>query len=69
MAIAWNAFAVSDEETIVDVVKHPNGFRFFNCRLRNDEEIASRAVQLYPVNVFNKDYDCYHLRNILVKRN
>ena len=69
IAIAWDVFDVCDREIVLDVIKHPKGFRFLNCRWRNDEEIASKAIQLYPENIFSTDYDCYNLRIRAVREN
>ena len=45
MVFAWD---VCGREIILDAIKHPQGFRFLNSTWRNDEETASRAIQLYP---------------------
>ena len=68
MAIAWDLFNVRDREIILDAKKHLKGFRFLNCRWRNDEEITSRAILLHPENTFYTDYDCYNLRNKAVRK-
>ena len=56
MAIVWDVYDVFDKEIILDAIKHPSGFRFFNCRWRNHDEIASRAIQLYPENNLYTNY-------------
>ena len=69
MAIVWDVF-VCGKEILLDVNENPKCFRFFNCSWRNDEKIASRAIQLYPENnLFYTDYDGYNLRNRMVKKN
>ena len=62
-------FYVCDKEIILDAIKHPKGIRFLNCRWRKDEEIASRTIHLYPELVSYTDYDCYNVRNRMVKKN
>ena len=41
MAMAWDLFNVSDEQILLEAIKHREGFRFFICRCRNDVEIAN----------------------------
>ena len=48
MAIAWDVFDVCDKQTILDAINHPKGFGFLDCSWRNEDEMASRALQLYP---------------------
>ena len=55
--IAWDVFDVCDREKTVDALKQPDSFGFLNCRWRNDEGIANRAIRLYPENDFYPDYD------------
>ena len=50
LAIAWVAYDVCDEERILDAIKDPMSFQFPNNKQRNDEQKASRAIQLYPEN-------------------
>ena len=69
MAIAWVVFDVCDKEVILNALKNPEGFTFLNCSWRNDEEIASREIQLYPEKVFYANFDCYNLRNRMVRIN
>ena len=57
IAIAWDVFDVCEKEIILDAIKHPRVFRFLKSTWGNDEEIASRAIHLYPGNVFYTDYD------------
>ena len=52
MAIAWDVFDVCDKEKLLDSIELRKGFRFFNSRWRNDEEIASQGTQLCPEKVF-----------------
>ena len=66
MAIAWDVYYVCDKEKILNAIKHPKGFRFLKYTWRNDEEIASRAIQLCPENLFYTDYDCYNRKNTMV---
>ena len=47
MAIAWHVYDICDQKITLDTMKHPKGFRFPSCRSRNDQEIASRALQFY----------------------
>ena len=69
MSIARNVFDVLDSEVILEAITHTKCSRFLNCSWRNDEEIASRATQLYPAIVFFTNYKCYNLRNRMVKEN
>ena len=50
MAITSDVSDVCNRETKLDAIKHPQTFRFVNCVWRNDEEIASRAIQSLPEN-------------------
>ena len=47
MAIAWDVFDFCDREIILNAIKHPRGVTSLNCRWRNDEKPASRAIQLH----------------------
>ena len=69
MAIAWDVFDVCDKKLILDALKQPKGFRFFSCIRKNDDEIASRTIHLYPENISYTDYKCYNLRNRVVRKN
>ena len=69
MATAWDANDTCDEEIILDAMKHPNGFRFLNSTWRNDDLIASQAIELYLENVFFADYVFYYLRDGMVEKN
>ena len=48
MAMVWDVYDVCDKEILLDAIKHPRGFRFFNWRWRTHEEISSRAFHLFP---------------------
>ena len=48
MAIPWDIFYNCEKDNMQDALKHPKAFRFGNCRWRNDEEMASLPIQLYP---------------------
>ena len=52
MSTSWNVYDVCDKKITLVVLKHPFGFELCNSPWRNDEEIASRAIQFYPENVF-----------------
>ena len=69
MTIAWDAYDVCDSKIILDAIKHPYGFRFLKCLQRNDEEIASWAMQLYLEDMFSTDYDRHNPRNRMVRKN
>ena len=63
MAIALDVFDVCDREIFLNAIEHPEGFRFLDCRWRNNEEIASRAIQVFPDYNLYTDYNCYNVRN------
>ena len=69
MAIVSDGFEVCDREKILDATKHRTGFRCLHCRWRSDEEIASRAIQLYPESILYTDYKSYNIGNRMVERN
>ena len=48
---------------------HPKYFRFLDSGWRNDEEIASEALQIYSENVSYTDYGCYKLKYNGVRKN
>ena len=69
MIVAWVIFVVCDKEIVLEAINHPKRFRFFNEKWKNDEEIAFRAIQLYPQNDLYSDCFSFHsLRNIVVTK-
>ena len=55
-------------ERLLEASKHPNGLRFFNCRWRNDQKNATRALQKVE-NIPETVYKSYIQRNGVVRKN
>ena len=69
-AIAWDVLDVCDEEIMLEAIRRCKRFRFFISRWRNDDEKASRAIQLYPENkLYTNSSKYYNLRNTMDEEN
>ena len=70
MAISWDVLDVSDRDILLEVIKHRKRFRFPKCVWRNEEEIASRVIQLYPKNEkYSNSLKYFNLGNRMLKEN
>ena len=69
MVIAWGVYDVCDKEIVLDALKYPMGLRILSSTWRNAEKTAFCAILFYLEKNFYTDYDCFKLRNRMVKIN